>query len=114
EPREVRLRLRQIEAAFDERSCGDVELFPDARVLAAVGHLDHAPAILGLEAHDVAGHPVLAFLLRERVVVDQNLPIGRAGAITLEAGPAPDPADPGLVLPEVVDKAGVDLAERNA
>jgi len=67
--------------------------------------------MLRFETDDLTGDPVLLLVPGQLVEVDQRFPPRLALPIALNARTTPDATDVGFVLPEVVDRAAVNLAE---
>ncbi|PBI84826.1 hypothetical protein BKP43_50060 [Variovorax boronicumulans] len=113
-PGDVVLRLRQREAAFDERHAHQVELAHHVGVGAAARQRDQAAFVRGLQAVGAVPNPVLAVLRGQRVEVEHGLPRGLGRAVLVERGAAPQALGVRLVAPEVVVQR-TDLADhRNA
>ena len=64
------------------------------------------------ETNDRAAYPVAVFLSGERIHIEHRFPCRLAGPIALDAGPAPKPALVLIILPEIIDMAVMNLAER--
>ncbi|MNT21108.1 hypothetical protein D3C72_1564330 [compost metagenome] len=97
------LALGDDKAALHEPLGGQVELADRHGVLAAVRQVDQAAGLVGSQAGRTLEHPVAAFGFRERVDVQQGLPLRRRGAIAVQRRAAPDALWVGRVLPEVAE-----------
>jgi hypothetical protein len=108
EPVDAVLAFGDVEAAGDEGFRHRVELADDDGVLAAIGEADEAAGFGGADAVGALEDPVGVFGFRQRVDVEHGLPLRRAGAVAFQCGVAPDAANVGGVLPEIVDAFGAE------
>ena len=107
DPRDPALGLRQREPALglrDETLLGQVELPHHGRVRAAAGELHQRAGVVRPARRRARPDPVLVLVGRERVDVEQQLPVRVTGAVGVQGGPAPQPARVLGVLPEVVEQ----------
>ena len=102
-PRHVRLRLGQLERPIiDELQGFQVELADHRRIRPASGQMHQSPVVVRVPALRALPHPVLAFRRRQRIHVEQHLPLGRAGQERRQRRAPPQAARVVAVAPEVV------------
>lgn len=102
-PRHVRLRLRQLERRLrDELERLQIELADHRRVGAAPRQVHQGPVEVRVPALRALPHPVLAFRRRQRIHVEQHLPLGLVREERLQRRAAPQAARMFAVAPEVV------------
>ena len=114
DPGHFLLALGKRKAAVDERLGDGVEFAHDIGVLAAVGQHQEAAALVGREAVGALEHPIGLFRLGQRIDVEHRLPHRRLGAVAGHVRAAPQAADMGLVLPEIIEPVGADRDVGNA
>jgi len=102
EPDRVRLGLGNEEALVDEALGGEIELAHRDGILAPAREADPRAVHVGLQDLGVLKDPVLAFVGRELVDVEQDLPIGRAALEALPGRAAPKPFAVRGILPKLV------------
>ena len=105
DPGRAALGLGQEEAAIDEALGGEVELADHHGIGAAARQLHQAAPVRRRQRGAAMPHPILAFGPRQRVEIENDLPVGRAGAIARERGAAPEALGVLLVPPEIVEQA---------
>ncbi len=104
----------QNEAAIDELAGFEIDFAHGDGIFAAVGEVQQAELLAGLEALNALADPALAVCFGECVVVDDGVPFWISGLVVFESGAADDSADMFGVAPGVVDVAGAEDREGEA
>ena len=101
---------RREEAVLHEALGGKVELAELQRVAAVRRHGDQAAPIVRRQAIGIGKDPVRALGRRQRVEVDDRLPIGRGGLVGGRRRAPPQSEIVFVVLPEIIDETTLDIA----
>ena len=97
------LGLRQGETSGDKVARSEVEFAQHHGVGAAARQL-HDGAVVGAgDRRGPAPRPVFALLCRQRVEIEQDVPLGLLAAVAVERRRPPQPARMRRVLPEIED-----------
>ena len=108
-PGDVRLGFGNLETAFDELFCGEVEFTDHAGVTSASREPDEGSFILGTEELLTLVDPVLIFVLGQLIKIQNFLPLFGAVEVVCQQHPAEKPANILFISPEIVDMLAHEL-----
>ena len=107
------LGLRQIEAVANEGFGWDVELAQHGRIAAPARQTEDCQIVRARQRRRAMPHPVLLFLLRQGVDIQDDLPARLLRAEAVERRPPPQAARVLGILPEIVEMPSATHDERN-